>query len=77
MFETDEVRKGSKGASVLLLQKLLKAECYTGSTGTVLELDGDFGGNTETALKEYQRKHAGLAVDGIAGPATWKNILGL
>lgn len=77
MFETDEVRKGSKGASVLLLQKLLKADGYTGSNGAILALDGDFGGNTEAAVKEYQRKHTGLAVDGICGPATWKSVLGL
>ena len=77
MFEVDEIKKGSKGASVLLLQKLLKADGYTGNNGSILALDGDFGGNTEAALKEYQRKHAGLAVDGVCGPATWKSILGL
>lgn len=77
MFEVDEVKKGSKGASVLLLQKLLKADGYTGSNGAILALDGDFGGNTEAAVKEYQRKHTGLAVDGVCGPATWKSILGL
>ena len=77
MFEPETVRKGCKGASALLLQKLLKAEGYTGSNGAVLALDGDFGGNTETAVKEYQRKHTGLAVDGICGVNTWKSIIGL
>ena len=77
MFQTETVRKGSKGASVLLLQKLLKAEGYTGSNGAVLALDSDFGGNTEAAVKEYQRKHTGLAVDGICGVNTWKSIVGL
>lgn len=77
MFSTETVRNGSKGASVLLLQKLLKADGYTGSNGAILALDSDFGGNTEAALKEYQRKHAGLSVDGVCGPATWKSILGL
>lgn len=77
MFATDTVRMGSKGASVTLLQKLLRVDGYTGISGSNLAIDGNFGENTETALKEYQRKHAGLAVDGVCGPATWKSVLGL
>lgn len=76
MFEVDEVKKGSKGSSVLLLQKLLKADGYTGIGGAGLAIDGDFGSNTDSAVREYQRKH-GLGVDGICGPATWKSVLGL
>lgn len=39
-----------------------------------LTLDGDFGANTERAVKEFQKDH-GLDVDGIVGPATWSLIL--
>jgi peptidoglycan hydrolase-like protein with peptidoglycan-binding domain len=35
--------------------------------------DGDFGKNTEKALRAFQRKH-GLDVDGVAGKETWKKI---
>jgi murein L,D-transpeptidase YcbB/YkuD len=35
-----------------------------------VEVDGEFGPNTEKALKDWQIKN-GLAVDGIAGPDTF------
>ena len=40
-----------------------------------LEVDGEFGPQTEAVVKEFQRR-AGLIVDGIAGPATL-TMLGL
>ena len=40
-----------------------------------LKLDGDFGTNSEFALKEFQ-KARGLTVDGDCGPATWAALLG-
>lgn len=39
-----------------------------------IDVDGIFGNDTRNAVADYQRKH-GLAVDGIAGPATLKCIL--
>lgn len=36
--------------------------------------DGQFGGGTETALKNYQRSHA-LTPDGVCGPKTWTSLL--
>lgn len=56
------LRRGSKGEAVKELQRLLF-------------VDGDFGAQTEAALKAYQRKH-GLEDDGIAGPYTWRKLLG-
>ena len=35
--------------------------------------DGQFGGDTEAALRLYQRQH-GLKDDGIAGPLTWASL---
>lgn len=53
------LRKGVSGEPVKILQARL------GVTA-----DGEFGGGTEKALKDFQSAH-GLAVDGIAGPDTF------
>ena len=54
-----------KGDAVKLAQQLL--EDYGYSLGPI---DGDFGVNTENAVKQFQTDY-GLAVDGIVGPKTW------
>ena len=67
------LKKGSRGAAVKALQCLLEAnECKCGQYG----MDGDFGGDTEKALKSYQQKN-GLQVDGVAGPESWRSLLGV
>ncbi|ALX66334.1 peptidoglycan-binding protein [Microbacterium sp. XT11] len=65
------IRRGDKGPHVLALQTRLKTaySLYAGK----LALDSDFGPATERAVKEFQRR-AGLAVDGIVGPNTWKAL---
>ena len=58
------LKMGSSGDEVTKLQKrLTKAGFDTGGA------DGAFGPKTEAALKAFQES-AGIAVDGIAGPAT-------
>ena len=65
--------RGDRGESVLAMQAVLLARgCGCGPDGA----DGDFGPNTEAALKSFQRD-AGLASDGICGPATWAALLGV
>ena len=64
-----EIQRGASGSAVRTLQAALNARGY--SCGTI---DGDFGANTEKALREYQ-KSAGLGVDGIAGVNTWTVLL--
>lgn len=57
------LRKGDTGTDVAKLQTKLSKLGY-GVTS-----DGDFGAATEDAVRAFQ-KDAGLAADGIAGPAT-------
>lgn len=78
MFETQTVKSGSAGLSVLLLQEILKARGFKGADGKELELDRSAGTNTIYALKQYQKSRNGyLEVDGICGPATWKDLIAL
>lgn len=57
------LRRGSKGAGVAALQRALVA------LGADIAVDGDFGSNTERAVRAFQAR-LGLAVDGIVGPQT-------
>ena len=67
------LRRGDEGEDVRSLQLLLIGnDCSCGGTGA----DGDFGANTEAAVKKYQRKH-GLVEDGIAGKLTMGSLLGV
>jgi len=56
--------EGSSGDAVSRLQYALR-----------LPTDGDFGPETEAAVKRLQARH-GLTVDGVVGPATW-SVLGI
>jgi len=67
------LRKGSKGDEVKTLQTKLKKLGYKGKDGKDLTCDGDFGTNTEYALKNFQ-KAKGLTPDGIVGPKTWAKL---
>lgn len=62
------IRRGSKGADVLYLQKRLVAKGYY-----IGEIDSDFGKQTENAVKAYQDEH-GLVTDGIVGAKTWASL---
>lgn len=64
---TPTLRKGSNGDAVKELQNLLLSHGY--------ELpkygaDGDYGAETVTAVKKFQKDN-GLDADGICGPKTW------
>lgn len=72
-FQIKGVKKGSNNNSVLLLQAILTAMGYCGADGQPLEIDGDFGANTDYALKAYQ-KAVGFTVNGVAGPAVWTKL---
>ena len=56
------LRRGSKGTDVRRLQEFLG-----------IKVDGDFGPQTESAVRSYQRSR-GLKVDGVVGPQTWGSL---
>lgn len=64
------VRRGARGNITRVLQGALI--CHGYDTGG---FDGIFGGGTDSGVRAYQRDH-GLAVDGIAGKATFASLLG-
>lgn len=70
--------KTNRVGQVLTLQRILNelknGEGYRGKDGKKLTLDGDFGDNTEYALKAYQTAHK-LTVDGICGQKSWSSLL--
>ena len=67
------LRRGSRGLGVTAMQGVLIARgCGCGPDGA----DGDFGPNTEAALRRFQREN-GLAEDGVCGGASWKRLLGV
>lgn len=57
--EGSTIKLGSTGPDVEKWQKIIG-----------VTVDGKFGPATETATKEYQKKH-NLIADGIVGPKTW------
>ncbi len=60
-----QVRLGSRGSDVTVLQQKLAAAGYNPGTA-----DGVFGQSTQTALIDFQ-KAKGLTADGVAGSSTW------
>lgn len=65
------LRKGSKGEPVRALQALL---ILRGQKLATYGTDGDFGNETEVALRAYQ-KMKGLTADGICGSDVWKTLI--
>ena len=67
----------SKG-QVRTLQRILNGanngKGYVGKDGKKLTVDGDFGTNTDYAVRTYQKKY-NLTVDGIVGQKTWDALL--
>lgn len=66
------LRKGSKGSAVKELQAhLIKLGYDLGKWGA----DGDFGNQTELAVKAFQKAN-GLTQDGVVGEKTWEKLDG-
>jgi peptidoglycan hydrolase-like protein with peptidoglycan-binding domain len=63
-----EIKRGDKGAAVLRAQRALRR-----TPDLSVDVDGDFGPDTEAAVKRFQ-KSADLDVDGIVGEKTWEAL---
>lgn len=72
-LEMKILKKGCKGEDVRALQILLMGRGYSCGNGGA---DGDFGSDTDRAVREYQ-KAKGLVRDGIAGKDTMGSLLGV
>lgn len=70
----DVLSRGSEGAQVKTLQRLLKQLGYKDSVGVVLAIDGKFGPATEYAVRRFQQNRLG-GDDGICGAKTWNKLL--
>lgn len=68
-----EIQKGDAGQDVETAQTLLvhKWGISCGKWGA----DGEFGNDTDKAVKEFQKKK-GLSADGVIGKNTWSALLG-
>lgn len=73
-IELNVLRKGDKSEQVRTLQRLLFIMGYKGKNGKPLTIDGDFGTNTEYAVKNYQGAE-NLTQDGVVGAKTWERLL--
>jgi len=63
-YDMPQIKRGSKGKAVKVLQVILGG----------LDIDGSFGPATQAAVLAFQKNH-GLEADGIVGPHTWKALL--
>lgn len=68
--EIKVLKKGAKGDTVRALQALLVGY------GHQIDVDGSFGGKTDTAVRAYQKAND-LSVDGSVGRKTWNKLLGV
>ena len=67
------IKRGSIGEGARWVQWWLGQRGYRGLNGKVLGCDGNFGPNSDYALRTFQKEH-GLTVDGICGTDTRKKL---
>lgn len=67
------LRRGDSGANVRRLQYFLAVIGGYYNTVRPIVVDGTYGDSTENAVRDFQTQ-AGLTVDGIVGPVTWRAL---
>ncbi len=73
------VRKGSKGTDVVILQSIFRASCMIGADHKLIEIDGVSGTNTVYAINDFKRRMNASGIDvgkvnGVFDKACWKAI---
>lgn len=75
------VQKGDKGTAVEFVQMFLRSSGFIGKNGKPLDIDGEFGTNTEYAVQRYKMTLKaygyGVNVNGIFDTDCYKYALGL
>lgn len=74
----DLLRRGSAGDQVKTVQRILSARKIAGGDGGTVAVDGQFGANTEAAVKKLQRElfpGEPAQWDGQVGERTWNAML--
>lgn len=69
MYIPNDISKGSSGQEVVLLQKFLRFTMQYD-----IEVDGQFGPDTEKAVLSFQQD-SGLPINGIIDTANWVEML--
>ena len=85
VFVLSDIKIGSKGNKVLLLQEILRARGFNGADGKPLELDREAGANTIYAINSYQseRRKQGVELgtngknDSTCGQNMWKDLISI
>ena len=85
MKKFSQLKRGSEGTDVYILQALLRALQYTGRDGKPIEIDGNVGTNTVHAINCFQARQRAYGYecgtngknDGTFGEACWKRLLGV
>lgn len=70
------VQQGSKGHHARIVQALLVAHADDLVGDADSFIDGDFGQQSVTVLKTWQKRTGVLADDGVCGPRTWRWLSG-
>jgi len=70
LLKKDEIKTGSKGPAVKVLQCLLNAA----EAGTKINVDGLYGAKTKNRVLAIQKSN-GLKEDGIVGKETWNALM--
>jgi peptidoglycan hydrolase-like protein with peptidoglycan-binding domain len=69
-----QVRRGSTGDAVRAVQGEFQFRNLSGDPHNGVQIDGDFGPQTEDAVRNFQQALA-VSVDGIVGPMTWRALV--
>lgn len=75
-LSVEELSKANKstGPLVKTVQRICYAYGFTGTNGRPIAVDGEFGANTDYAVRKLQ-KHLSLPVNGVVGKDTWTAML--